>query len=172
MEIKMDSSSGSTIGVLFGEVSSAKDDVDFDEIMANAKVPGNYGWSIEEAYMCSLLDAVWADDDAAPEEKAYLSALVKRCQTLRGKGDNELARLNMTVMEKRQNQPNYLANACEALPSDMHRTLFAHAIDIVMADGRLHPAEESFLEDLMDRMRFEPSEVRRIMEVMLDKNRF
>lgn len=168
----MDASEGKTIGVLFGEVSSSKEEVDFDDIIANSNVPGNHGWSIEEAYMCVLLDAVWADDDAAPEEKAYLAALVKRCQTLRGKGANELARLNMTVMEKRQNQPNYLANACEALPSDIHKTLFAHAIDIVMADGRLHPAEESFLEDLMERMRISSDDVKKIMDVMLDKNRF
>jgi len=168
----MDTGSGSTIGVLFGELSSTKQEADFESIMETANVPGNHGWSIEEAYMCILLDAVWADDDAAPEEKAYLAALVKRCQTLRGKGDNELARLNMTVMEKRQNQPNYLANACEALPSDIHKTLFAHAIDIVMADGKLHPAEEAFLENLMDRMRIDPDQVKKIMDVMLDKNRF
>lgn len=158
--------------MLFGEVNSTADPVNFDEILDASNVPGNHGWSIEEAYMCILLDAVWADDDAVPEEKAYLAALVKRCQTLRGKGDNELSRLNMSVMSKRQDQPNYLANACNALPADMHKTLFAHAIDIVMADGKLHPAEEVFLENLMQRMRIEPDDIRKIMEVMLDKNRF
>lgn len=161
-----------TVGVLFGEVSTVSDEVEFEDIMSSANVPGNNGWSIEEAYMCVLLDAVWADDEAVPEEKAYLAALVKRCQTLRGKSDNELARLNVAVMEKRQQQPDYLENACHALPSDMHKTLFAHAIDIVMADGTLHPAEESFLDSLMQKMRIEASDVRKIMEVMLDKNRF
>ena len=161
-----------TISVLFGEVSANAAPVNFEDILGSANIPGNHGWSIEEAYMCILLDAVWADDDAVPEEKAYLSALVKRCQTLRGKGDNELSRLNMSVMGKRQSQPDYLANACAALPSDMHKTLFAHAIDIVMADGKLHPAEETFLDALMQRMRIEPNDVRKIMEVMMDKNRF
>lgn len=168
----MDTDSQSKIGVLFGELSSSKQEVNFDSILEGANIPGNHGWSIEEAYMCILLEAVWADDEAVPEERDYLAALVKRCQTLRGKGDNELARLNMKVMEKRQNQPNYLTNACEALPSDIHKTLFAHAIDIVMADGELHPAEEAFLEGLMDRMRIDPSDVKKIMDVMLDKNRF
>jgi len=161
-----------TIGVLFGEVSTTSQPVDFDRILKMSNVPGNHGWSIAEAYMCVLLDAVWADDDAVPEEKAYLSALVKRCQTLRGKSDNELARLNISVMDKRKNQPHYLMNACNALPSDMHKTLFAHAIDIVMADGTLHPDEEAYLESLMDYMRIHPDDVRKIMEVMLDKNRF
>lgn len=170
--MKMSATENSKIGLLFGEVNSTAEPVDFETILAKSNIPGNHGWSIEEAYMCILLDAVWADDDAVPEEKAYLAALVKRCQTLRGKGDNELARLNMTVLEKRQSQPNYLANVCDALPSDMHKTLFAHSIDIVMADGELHPAEEAFLENLMDRMRIEPGDVKKIMEVMLDKNRF
>ena len=65
-----------------------------------------------------------------------------------------------------------LREACESLPPDMRLPLFAHCVDIVLADGRLLPIEVEFLDRIMSFLGVDPAEGKRVMEVLLIKNRF
>ncbi|MDJ0921572.1 MAG: tellurite resistance TerB family protein [Henriciella sp.] len=160
-----------SIGFIFKEVKpDAEQEVEVSDFFDN--VPSANDWSIAEAYMCLLLEAIFADDIVAPAEQEYMKALVKRCKTFAGMSENELARINMTVMERRTERPDCVKEACMALPPGMHKTIFAHAIDIVLADGEMHPRERDFLDNLMQTMDISPETARNIMQVIFDKNRF
>ena len=129
-------------------------------------------WTIPEAYMCILLSAVYADGVETREELEYVRALVRRCQTFKGRDVNELSRINVSVSERMNSRPNALDEACRTLPHDMHMTLLAHCIDIVLADGELAALEKDFLQDLIERLRIGEVDVQRVMQVIFQKNRY
>ncbi len=161
----------SAIGVLFSGLQPAGDqDSSATALLDEAQTAND--WSIAEAYMCLLLEAIFADDKVDPNEKQYLHALVKRAKTFAGLSDHELSRLNMTVMERRGQRPDCVAEACAALPVSMHKTIFAHALDIALSDGELHPKERDYLDELMTKMDLSQDTARNIMQVILDKNKF
>lgn len=161
----------SAIGVLFsGLKPEAGSETSASEFLQGAQTSND--WSIAEAYMCLLLEAIFADDKVDPNEKQYLHALVKRAKTFSGLSDHELSRLNMTVMERRAERPNCVEEACGALPVSMHKTIFALVLDIVLADGDLHPKERDYLDDLMKKMDLSEEAALNIMQVIFDKNRF
>ncbi|MEL7040542.1 MAG: tellurite resistance TerB family protein [Pseudomonadota bacterium] len=161
----------SAIGVIFtGVKPKEEEEVTVQDFFDN--VPTNNDWSIAEAYMCLLLEAVFADDVVVAAEEEYLRAMVKRSKTFAGLSDQELARLNMTVMERRSSRPDCVKEACKALPSSMHKTIFAHAIDIVLSDGEMHPRERDYLDNLMTTMELPQDTAKNIMQVIFDKNRF
>nr|WP_070959931.1 tellurite resistance TerB family protein [Hyphomonas sp. Mor2] len=161
----------SAIGVLFSGLSPASDSEQSASDLLNQAQTIN-DWSIAEAYMCLLLEAIFADDKVDPNEKQYLHALVKRAKTFAGLSDHELSRLNLTVMERRNQRPDCVAEACSALPVSMHKTIFAHALDIVLSDGELHPKERDYLDELMVKMEMPQETARNIMQVIFDKNKF
>jgi len=50
--------------------------------------------------------------------------------------------------------------------------VFAHCVDIILADGSLLPVEADFLNKIMAFMAIDTADGKRVMEVMLVKNRF
>ncbi len=159
----------SMIGTIFGEIQME------DETRVHTsdfQAPVHTDWSIPEAYMCILLSAVYADGQAQPEEVEYLRALVKRCRTLRSQNTNGLAQMNITVSERIKTRPDAVGEACATLPKDMHLPLFAHSIDIVLADGELAEAERKFLDMLMETMDISAADAKKTMEVIFNKNRY
>jgi len=163
----------STIGTIFGEIQ-LKEPSELDNSNLVEEFSGQFqtDWTIPEAYMCVLLSAVYADGVDTPEEIDYVRSLARRCQTLKGRDSNELAKINVTVTERMQSRPDALGEACRTLPREMHMTLFAHCIDIVLADGELAHPEEDFLNLVMEKFRLRPEDAKQIMQVIFMKNRY
>lgn len=173
----------STIGVIFGEIANNTGGGSLASLgtgtaaasgdaFEGLPVPQKNDWSIELAYLCVLVSAVYADGVAVEAELDYVRALVKRCSTMRGQTQSSLAQLNLHVMERMRTRHDYLAEACSALPRDMHLPLFAHCVDIVLADGDLADKERDFLDSLIQKMSISPEQARRVMEVIFEKNRY
>ena len=55
---------------------------------------------------------------------------------------------------------------------DMRLPVFAHCVDIVLADGALLAIEAEFLNKVMAFLGLDPNDGKRILEVLLVKNRF
>jgi uncharacterized tellurite resistance protein B-like protein len=129
-------------------------------------------WTIPEAYLCLLVSAAYADGELAPEEHEELIALAHRARTLRSLSRNDLAAANDTVNDRLRNRPDALQEACDALPNEIRLSVFAQCVEIVVADGELMKSEADFLETLLPMLDIDTDVARRIMEVMLIKNRF
>lgn len=163
----------STIGLLFGEITAAAAaKPPMTNVFDGIELPVQSDWSPEQAYLCLLLSGVFADGKATDSETEYVRGLVKRCRALRGKTPNELAQLNVEVLERMRSRPDHVAEACRALPRDMHLPVFTHCVDVVLADGELVQTERQFLDQLMEKLAMTPEQARKILEVIFEKNRY
>lgn len=129
-------------------------------------------WTIEEAFLCLILSAAFADGRVVEEEQEEIRALAHRSRTLKNMSLNDLAEANRTVLKRRTERSEWLQEACEALPADMHLAVFAHCLDIALADGVLVQAEAEFLESLIQNLSINPEDARMITKVVSLKNRF
>lgn len=129
-------------------------------------------WTIPEAFLCLLLEAAFADGSLAPEERDEIAALVKRSRTMKRLSPQQMAAVNQTVNERMRERKEGLREACLALPHDMRLSVFAHCVDIVLADRQLRETEEDFLNRISDIMQLDPNMTTAIKRVMLIKNRY
>jgi uncharacterized tellurite resistance protein B-like protein len=150
----------------------AQSTFDLNKLTEQFKTTRATDWSIPEAFLCLLLSAAAADGNVAPEEQAEIQALARRSRALKTVNASQLATANATVMQRLKDRPNGLQEACESLPMDMRLPVFAHCVDIVLADGALLAIEAEFLNKITAYMALESGDAKRILEVMLVKNRF
>ncbi len=129
-------------------------------------------WTIPEAYLGLIIAAAFSDGDLAPEERQEIAALVTRSRTMKRLSQGELARTNQTVNERMQSRQNGLEEACLALPSDMRLSVFAHCVDIVLADGELRQSEADFLNRITGMLSLRPDDAKRVLTAIMIKNRY
>lgn len=133
---------------------------------------GQSDWSIPEAFFCLVLSAALADGRMAQQETEELRALSHRSRILRNLTPNELAALNRTVVKRRADRPEWLREACRALPQDMHLSVFVHCLDICLADGAMVAAEAEFLESLVAHLCINEDDARLATRILSVKNRY
>lgn len=129
-------------------------------------------WTIGEAFMALHLSAVSADGRLSEEEHAELFALARRSRVLKTYTQDQLAQVNTTVSQRLSQRSEGLVEACESLPHDMRLTVFAHCVDLILADGELHENEADFLNKITAYLGIDRSDAERIQQVLLIKNRF
>ncbi|MEL7479952.1 MAG: tellurite resistance TerB family protein [Pseudomonadota bacterium] len=129
-------------------------------------------WTIPEAYLCLIISAAFSDGDLAPEEKQEIAALVTRSRTMKRLSQSELAKVNQTVNQRMQERKEGLEQACQALPSDMRLSVFAHCVDIVLADGELRQSEADFLNRITEMLTLDADDAKNILTAVMIKNRY
>ena len=145
---------------------------DLNKLTEEFKQQRNTDWSVPEAFLCLLLSAAAVDGNVALEEQAEIYALARRSRALKSVNANQLAAANTSVNQRLKERPNGLQEACLSLPADMRLPVFAHCVDIILADGSLLPVEADFLNKIMTFMGLDAADGKRVMEVLLVKNRF
>ena len=131
-------------------------------------------WSQQEAFLAILLAAMHADNEVVWQEKEYIQALVRRSKTMRDyiNSPEALTAINLAVEERIKTRPDYLGEACRAMPRDSHKAMFAHCVDIVFADGHMDDKERDFLDRLIAEMSITPDEAKIIVDVIYEKSRY
>ncbi|MEM7660957.1 MAG: TerB family tellurite resistance protein [Pseudomonadota bacterium] len=131
-------------------------------------------WDIPEAYLCLIIAAAFADGDLADEERDEIAALVKRSRTMKRLTPDGLARANQVVNRRMSERGADLSTeqACLTLPVDMRLSVFAHCVDIVLADGELHPTEATFLNKVTAWMSLDGEDAKNILTSIMIKNRY
>jgi uncharacterized tellurite resistance protein B-like protein len=135
-----------------------------------SRAPGH--WSAPEAFIAVLFAAVGCDGDIAAVEQEELIALVHRSRALKSLSPAQLSEINIRIVERLRDSEGALREACAALPEEMRLPLFAHALDLVLADGDLTADEADFLNALILYLDLDGKSVEQIAEVMTLKNRF
>lgn len=129
-------------------------------------------WSIPEAFLAILFGAVTCDGELAPVEHEELLALAHRSRALKTLTQKQLANLNVRILERMRKADTVLQQACAALPEDIHAPVFAHALDLILADGELNEDEADFLNTLMLNLKLDRTDVERIAAVISLKNSY
>jgi uncharacterized tellurite resistance protein B-like protein len=145
---------------------------DLEELTKQFNQQRHTDWSVHEAFLCLLLSAAVADGNIAAEEQSEIYALARRSRALKTVPAGKLAAANAVVEKRLQGRPNGLQEACESLPLDMRLPVFAHCVDIILADGALLPVEAEFLNKITAFLGIDPADAKRVLEVLLVKNRF
>lgn len=148
-----------------------KDNV-FDWARLIAAQPETESWSVPEAFVAVLFAAVTCDDALAAIEHETLLALAHRSRALKSLAPAELGEINVKIAARLREQEAALREACEALPTDMRAATFAHALDLVLADGELNQDEADFLNAIVQHLGLAREDVERIADVIAMKNRF
>lgn len=132
------------------------------------------GWTIPEAYLALLFLAADADGQFNPEERTEIQTTARRAPALRALMQrNELASHEQSALAKiAQNKQAALDEACTTLPSDMCLSVFAHCVDLMLADGDFSKPEQDWVEALYPKLDIPESHARRIVEVLLLKGRY
>jgi hypothetical protein len=133
---------------------------------------GKTDWTIPQAFLAVLLSAAVADGSLGQEDAAELQLLARRSRALRELSPEQLGEAEVIATERLQGRPDGLKEACETLPEEMCLSAFAYCVDIVLSDGELLAFEAEFLDSLVMMMRLDPSQARRILEVLMLKNSY
>ncbi len=145
---------------------------DLEKLAADFGKNRNTDWSVGEAFLCLLLCAVSADGVFAREEQEEVKALMMRSRALKSLTPNQLAQANAVIAKRLAERKNGLDEACSALPVDMRLPVFAHCVDLILSDGNLVTTEADFLNRITSLLELQADEAKRVMEVLLIKNRF
>lgn len=129
-------------------------------------------WSTPEAFVAVLFSAVTCDGELAAVEHEELLALAHRSRSLKSLSVQELTVLNTRVLDRLRKSDSSLEEACKALPADMRLSVFAHALDLVLADGELNREEADFLNAIIGYLQLDRDGVQKVADVIVMKNQY
>jgi uncharacterized tellurite resistance protein B-like protein len=145
--------------------------LDWSQLTAQ-EAPQAADWTVPEAFLAVLFAAATCDGALASVEHEELLALVHRSRALKTLTPGQLAELNIRIAARLRQDDAALPGACAALPEDMRLSVFAHALDLVMADGELTVDEADFLNALILNLKLDREGVARVADVITLKNRY
>ena len=146
--------------------------LDWSQLVAFSASQPRSAWTVPEAFVAILFAAATCDGELAGEEHDALLALVHRSRALKTLNKTQLADVNATVVARLRDNPKALKQACAALPQDMRLPVFAHALDLALADGELREEEADFMNTLILELGVDGRDVERIADVIVLKNRY
>lgn len=156
-----------------GTRENRADTIDWSKLVApNAPQPAPETWTTPEAFVAILLAAVTCDGEIAAVEHEEILALVHRSRALKSLSSEQLAAINIKVANRLRMEKEALGAACAALPEQMRLPVFAHALDLILADGELNIEEANCLNALIQYLNLDRSDVERIAGVISLKNLF
>lgn len=131
------------------------------------------GIKVDEALIALFIAAMAANGHEAPDEAARAHHLIWSTRRFRHRSGEAVGRLIDRVRRRllRAGPDDVLDNAARSIPGDLRQPAFAVLVDLLLADGRLEQAEQRFLRKLGSRLELDPRAVRRIVDVILLKNR-
>ena len=134
----------------------------------------------EEAVYAILKISVMINGHEDDRERALLESLIKGSKTLRGSKDG--AQSAIQSIEQRlagadsTETLNQLAkDACASLEHiglEICKSIFTQSVDIMLADGSLHPKEKALIQILAEQMKIPEDFVRMVLSVMASKNQY
>lgn len=160
------------VSTLGARKAAPENPLNWSQLLASQQTTAGEGWTIPEAFVAVLFAAVTCDGDLAAVEHEELLALVHRSRALKSLSVNELAEINTKILGRLREAETALQDACKSLPEEMRLPLFAHAVDLVLADGELKQDEAEFLDALVRHLGLDRESVERVASVIALKNRF
>ena len=159
-----------TVNVFQQFTVAEKSPFDLDKLTDKFKYRDT-GWTIPEAFLGILLMAGNADEEIVEIELEAIKQIAMRSRCIAALPPEEQIRANNAAVEKMGNRDRdtALQEACSTLPADMCLPVFAHCVDIILADGLLAEKENHFLVKLAKALDIDEASARRVMEVLVLK---
>jgi hypothetical protein len=129
--------------------------------------------TVPEAIAAVLVAAVAVDGVVQPEEAVRIGSVLASSNVLRRPGNgatHDLAEHAIALIAD-YGLPAVLTGCAKVIPTDLRPTTFALATDLLLADGRIGDREKTFIDELQVVLRIDDGTARRIMDVLVIKNR-
>jgi tellurite resistance protein len=136
------------------------------------KSHGSTRLSVDEAVIAVLIAAMDANQHVSPEEAARAQHIVRSMRRFRRKSGEAVDRLTANVRERvgAEGTASVLEVAVRTLPARLRPPVFAVAVDVMLADAKLEPAERRFVTTLATALKVPGPVAAGIVKVMLVKN--
>ena len=123
-----------------------------------------------EAWVGILYSCISADNQITDSEKASLSRLLHSKQKFIG---IDIAPLYAKSFNLRTElgQLKYISACCELVEDEDKETIFALALEVLLADGTLEKEEKNLIEVLSNRLKIDTEMTSKIIEVIFLKNK-
>ncbi|MFV8365948.1 TerB family tellurite resistance protein [Flavobacterium sp. XS1P27] len=123
-----------------------------------------------EAWVGILYSCISADNQITDSEKASLSRLLHSKQKFIG---IDIAPLYAKSFNLRTElgQLKYISACCELVEDEDKETVFALALEVLLADGTLEKEEKNVIEILSNRLKIDAEMTSKIIEVIFLKNK-
>jgi hypothetical protein len=129
--------------------------------------------TLDEAIGSLLVAAIAVDGTVTTSEAVRIGDILGTCRLLRQTEDGSTRALahRAIVLLTEYGLPAILTGCAKVIPSDVRPTVFALATDLVLTDGRLGDREKVFIDELQAVLRIDDAMTKKIIEVLLIKNR-
>ncbi|MFZ4122185.1 MAG: tellurite resistance TerB family protein [Caulobacterales bacterium] len=128
-------------------------------------------WSKEDAFYGILFAAAMSDGEVAASESEEVIALAHRTKTLKGVSQGDLQAMHGRVEDQfKRDFQAALNDAANSIPAEVVPSIFAHAVDIVFADGKVVTREAEFLNNLAEKLKLDQSKAAETIRVLEAKN--
>ncbi len=125
-------------------------------------------WTPAQAFLCVLQAAAECDGAASPDEINEIISTLHRSRIFKEAGPEQTRQASKIVSERLSKRGRRaVAEACAVLREEYALPVFAHAVDIVLADGGFVQAEADYLNELMLSLGIENRQAQQIAEVNL-----
>ena len=126
--------------------------------------------SAHEAWVGILYSCISADNQITDSETAALSRVLHSKEQFIGIDIAPLYAKSYTLRIE-MGQLKYLSACCEWIQKEDKETVFALALEVLLADGKLEKEEKNIIEVLSNRLQIEAAMTSKIIEVIFLKNR-
>nr|WP_315208317.1 tellurite resistance TerB family protein [uncultured Flavobacterium sp.] len=123
-----------------------------------------------EAWVGILYSCISADNQITDSEKASLSRLLHSKQKFIGIDIAPLYAKSFNL-RKELGQLKYISACCELVEDEDKETVFALALEVLLADGTLEKEEKNVIEILSNRLKIDAEMTSKIIEVIFLKNK-
>lgn len=130
------------------------------------------GLSPQEAFVALLIAAARADGTVSAHEANTIEHTVSGMKLFRDHGHERLHAVVDAAVEriKQDGLRAVVEKAAAAIPKALAPTMFAVAVDLMLADGRLSENEEHFTDELRAILNVDADEAAKIIDVLMTKN--
>lgn len=123
-----------------------------------------------EAWVGILYSCISADNQISDSETVSLSRLLHSKQKFIGIDIAPLYRKAFNVRTE-LGQLKYISACCELIKEEDKETIFALALEVLLADGTLEKEEKNLIEVLSNRLKIDTEMTSKIIEVIFLKNK-
>lgn len=144
----------------------------FDDILDS----GNFSekaFGPQEGFAGILLAASACDGHIADEEAASLSLAIRQKKLYQRLTPQQYSAMfdRLLGLLRKGGHEKLVSKCVPVVPEELRETVFANAVDVVMANGSVDDDEREFINDLKTRLELDDDRARTIVKVMVYKNR-
>jgi tellurite resistance protein len=143
----------------------------FDDVLGGSR---SSPLSKQEAFLGILMTANASDGHVSDEEVAGLITITARMKLFEGWDEHKWRKAfdRLAGMMRRSETIDQMISTCvKALPEQLSQTVFANAVDLVLADGVVEDEEREFINKLWKALGISGDEAKTIVQIMVIKNR-